>query len=192
MRSDYGRELGLLRLVIGGAEKRPIHIHDATSDYLRSEGVVWALPSSSGVVVFTREARDAFDALMEALVKECPGLDRGIAFRRIRREIFNMIENRIGGDPSLLRSDDVVDLLTQLGRWFKQETEPREVFVPCAVSPWPAPQFAIGSSRFIYVDDVHRADFYPASVDSIRRQDSRVVIVSEVRRSVRLPPIWPL
>ena len=171
MRSDYGRELGLLRLVVGGGEERAIHIHDATSDYLRSEGMVWASPSSSGVVVFTRDARDAFDDLMEALVKECPGLDRGIAFRRIRREIFNMIENRIGSDPALLRSDDVTDLLAQLGRWFKQETEPREVFVPCAVSPWPAPQFVIGSARFIYMDDVPRAEFYPAPVDSIGRQD---------------------
>jgi hypothetical protein len=171
VRSDYGRELGLLRVVVGGADKRAIHIHDATSDYLRSEGMVWALPSSSGVVVFRRDARDAFDDLMEALVKECPGLDRGIAFQRIRREIFNMIENRIGSDPALLRSDDVADLFAQLGRWFQQETEPREVFVPCAVSPWPAPRYAIGSARFIYMDDVPRADFYPASVDSIRRHD---------------------
>ena len=161
MRSDYGRELGLLRVVVEGAEKRAIHIDDATSDYLRSEGMVWALPTSSGVVVFTRVARDAFDDLAEALVKECPGLDRGIAFRRIRREIFNMIENRIGSDPALLRSDNVADLLAQMKRWLRQQTEPREVFVPCAVSPWPAPEFAIGPVRFIYVNDVPRTDFYP-------------------------------
>ena len=171
MRSDYGRELGLLRVVIGGAEKRAIHIHDATSDYLRSEGMVWALPSSSGVVVFTRGARDAFDDLMAALVKECAGLDRGIAFRRIGREIFKMIESHIGNAPALLRSDDVAGLAAQLGKWFQQEAEPREVFVPCAVSPWPAPEFAIGPVRFIYMDDVPRTDFYPPYADSMRRRD---------------------
>ena len=171
MGSDYGRELGLLRLVVRGTEKRAIHIHDATSDYLRSEGMVWALSSPNGVVVFTRDARDAFDDLMEALVKECPGLDRGIAFRRIRGELFKMIENRIGSDPALLRSDDIADLLAQLQRWFQQEAEPREVFIPCAVSPWPAPRYVIGSARFIYMDDVPRADFYPTFPDSDRRFD---------------------
>ena len=171
MRSDYGRELGLLRVVVGGAEKRAIHIHDATSDYLRSEGMVWALPSSSGVVVLTRDARDAFDDLMAALVKECAGLDRGIAFRRIGREIFKMIESHIGSAPALLRSDDVAGLAAQLGKWFQQEAEPREVFVPCAVSPWPAPEFAIGPVRFIYMDDVPRTDFYPPHADSMRRRD---------------------
>ena len=171
MRSDYGRELGLLRAVVGGAEEKPVHIHDATSDYLRSEGMVWALPSSGGIVVFTRDARDAFDDLMEALVKQCPSLDRGIALRRIRHEIFKMIANRIGSDPALLRSDDVADLPAQLDQWFRHEAEPREVFVPCAVSPWAAPQFTIGSARFIYIDDIPRADFYPASADSIRRHD---------------------
>lgn len=114
----------------------------------------WALPSSGGTVVFARDARDAFDSLTEALVKECPGLDRGIAFRRIRREIFEMIESHIGSDPALLRSNDVTGLVAQLGKWFEHVTEPREVFVPCAISPWPAPQFTIGPMRFTHMDDV--------------------------------------
>jgi hypothetical protein len=133
--------------------------------------MVWALPSSGGIVIFTRDARDAFDNLTEALVKECPGLDRGIAFRRIRREIFNMIESHIGSDPALLLSNDVMVLVAQLGKWFQHEAEPREVFVPCAISPWPAPQFTIGPARFIYVDDVPRADFYPPHANSMRRSD---------------------
>ena len=132
---------------------------------------MWALPSSSGAVVFTRDARDAFDDLKAALVKECAGLDRGIAFRRIRREIFKVIESHIGSDPALLLSNDVTALVDQLGKWFQHEAEPREVFVPCAVSPWPAPQFAIGPARFIYVDDVPRADFYPTHADSMRSSD---------------------
>lgn len=171
MQSDYGRELGLLRLVIGGAENRAIHILDITPDYLRSERLVWALPGSCGVVVFTRNARDAFDDLMAALVKECTGLDRGIAFRRIGREIFKMIESHIGSAPALLRSDDVASLSAQLRKWFQNEAEPREVFVPCAVSPWPAPQFTIGPVRFIHMNDVPRTDFFPPQADSMRRRD---------------------
>jgi hypothetical protein len=167
VQSGYGCELGLLRDVIRGAEERPINIHEVTSDYLRSEGMVWALPGLRGTVVFTRDGRDALYALMKALLPQCPGLDRGIAFGRIRREIFKMIESRIGSDPALVRSDDVADLVGQLEQWFRTEAEPRELFVPCAVSPWRAPQFTIGSARFIYIEDVARADFYPASSKSI-------------------------
>ena len=171
MRSDFGRELGLLRVVIRGTDERPIHFQDITPDYLRSEGIVWALPRSGGTVVFARDARDAFDNLTESLVRECPGLDRGVAFRRIKLEIVKLIESHIGSDPALLRSNDVVVLVAQLGKGFEHEAEPREVFVPCAISPWPAPQFTIGPVRFIYTDDVPRADFYPPHSDSMRRSD---------------------
>jgi hypothetical protein len=171
VRSDYGRELGLLRAVIRDAEERPIHFLEVTQDYLRSEGMVWALPSSGGTVVFTRDAHDAFHRLTDALIKKCPGLDRGIAFRRIKREIFKMIEGHLGRDPAALLSNDVTALVAQLGTWFQREAEPREVFVPCAISPWPAPEFTIGPARLIYIDDVPRADFYPPHADSMRRSD---------------------
>lgn len=131
--------------------------------------MVWALSCPSGVVVFTRDARDAFDDLLEALAKQCPGLDRGITFRRIRGELFKKIDNCIGSDPALLRSHVISDILAQLQTWFQQEAEPREVFIPCAVSPWPAPQYVIGPARFIYIDDVPRADFYPTIPNSDRR-----------------------
>ena len=171
MPSDYGRELGLLRAVIRGTEERPIHFLDVTPDYLRSEGMVWFLPSLRGTAVFTRDAYDALDSLAQALIKECQGLDRGIDFRRIRRKIFTAIESHIGSDPALLLSNDVTALVAQLRTWFQHEAEPRVVFVPCAISPWPASQFTIGSVRFIYVDDVPGADFYPPIADSMLRKN---------------------
>lgn len=171
MRSDYGRELGLLRSVIRNVQDRPIHFLEVTSDYLRLEGMEWALPSAGGIVVFTRDAYEAFDRMTEALVKKCSGLDRGIAFRRIKREIFKMIEGHLRSDPAALLSNDITALVAQLESWFQHEAEPREVFVPCAISPWPAPEFTIGPARFIYVNDVPRADFYPPHADSIRRGD---------------------
>jgi hypothetical protein len=171
MQSDYGRELGLLRAVIQGTEERPIHFLDVTPDYLRSEGMVWALPGSGGTVIFSRDAYDAFDSLTQALVKECQGLDRGIDFRRIRREIFTVIESHIGSAPALLLSNDVTALVAQLRKWFQHEVEPRKVFVPCAISPWPAPQFMIGPVLFIYVDDVPQSTFCLGSDDLIGKLD---------------------
>jgi hypothetical protein len=50
VRSDYGRELGLLRLVVGDAEKRAINIRDATSDY-RTHDIRHVIVVSHGVTV---------------------------------------------------------------------------------------------------------------------------------------------
>ena len=86
MALDYRSALDLLRTVLRGVEERAIFFHDVTTEYLRSEDKVWALSSANGTVVFTRKARDAYESLIEGLVADSPGLDRGIAFPRIRHD----------------------------------------------------------------------------------------------------------
>ena len=105
------------------------------------------------------------------LVADCPGLDRGIAFRRIRQELFRMMKNYVGTDPASLQPNLVADLQNELKEWFDHEAEPREVFLPCAISPWPAPPFSIGPVRFTFIDDVRRADFYVSANTLVREHD---------------------
>lgn len=48
---------------------------------------------------------------------------------------------------------------------------PREVFLPCAISPWPAPPFSIGPVRFTFINDVRQADFYVSASTLVREHD---------------------
>lgn len=171
MALDHGSAVGLLRTVFRGVEERPIDFHDVTTEYLRAEDRVLGLPSANGTVVFTREARDAYEALLEALVKARPGLDRGIAFRRIRHELFRMMSKHVGTDPSSFRAAQFTELEEEVKEWFEREAEEREVFLPCAISPWPAPPFSIGSVRFTFIDDVRKADFYVTASLHVRDHD---------------------
>jgi hypothetical protein len=168
---DYGSALGFLRTVLRGVEERAIFFHEVTTEYLRSEGRVWALPSSNGTVVFTREARKAYESFTEALVADCPGLNRGIAFRRIRHELFRMMSKYVGTDPASLQAKQVAKLQKVLMEWFEHEAESREVFLPCAISPWPAPPFSIGPVRFTFINDVRQAEFYVSASALVREHD---------------------
>ena len=125
---DYGSALGFLRTILRGVEERAIFFHDVTTEYLRSEDRVWALPSANGTFVFTREARKAYESLTEALVADCPGLDRGIAFRRIRHELFRMISKYVGTDPTSLQSKQLTELQNELKEWFDREADPARSF----------------------------------------------------------------
>ncbi len=171
MALDYRSALGSLRTVLRGVEERAIFFHDVTTEYLRSEDMVWALPSANGTFVFTREARKAYESLTEALVTDCPGLGRGIAFRRARHELFRMMSKYVGTDPTSLQSKQLAELQNGLKEWFGREAEPREVFLSCAISPWPAPPFSIGPVRFTFINDVRQADFYVSASTLVREHD---------------------
>jgi hypothetical protein len=128
-----------------------------------------AHPVGDGVIVLNRAATDAFDDLSELLVTRSSGMERGVSFDSVRSELLNVLVNYVGSDGDSMNADTVATLHTDLEQWFSQRAATRQVFIPCAISPWPASRFSIGPVLFIHIDDVTRSEFYPSRVGGIDR-----------------------
>jgi len=166
---EYSKELGLLRAVVRGLEARPMPPDRITQEYLRAQRIVLAHPVGDGLIVLNRAATDAFDDLSESLVTRSAGMERGVAFESVRSELLGALANYVGRDADSIGADTVATLHTHLEQWFSQRAASRQIFIPCAISPWKAERFSIGPVLFMYVDDVARSGFYPSSDDWINR-----------------------
>jgi hypothetical protein len=166
---NYSKELGLLRSVVRGSGVRAIPADQITHEYLRAERMALAHPVGDGVIVLNRTATDAFDDLSESLVARSSGMERGVAFESARSELLNVLANYVGSDADSINADTVATLHEHLEQWFHQRAASRQVFIPCAISPWPASRFSIGPVLFIYMDDVVRSEIYPSDDNWINR-----------------------
>ena len=169
MAQNYSQALGLLRTIVRGMEARALPADQITHEYLRAERMTLAHPVSDGVIVLNRAATDAFDDLSESLVMRSSGMERGATFKSVRSELLNVLASYVGSDADSMNADTVATLHSHLEEWFSQRAASRQVFIPCAISPWKAERFSIGSALFIYMDDVEQCEFYPSSDDLIHR-----------------------
>ena len=140
-----------------------------THEFLCAERMALAHPVGDGVIVLNRAAADAFDDLSESLVTRSSGMERGVDFESVRSELLNVLANYVGSDADSINADTVATLHMHLEQWFSQRAASRQVFIPCAISPWEAPRFSIGPVLFIYIDHVAGSEFYPCSDDGINR-----------------------
>jgi hypothetical protein len=166
---DYSKELGLLRTIVRGMEARSVPTGQITHEYLRAERMALAHPVGDGVIVLNRAATDAFDDLSHSLVTRSSGMERGATFESVRSDLLNVLADYVGRDAASMSADTVATLHTHLEQWFSQRAASRQIFIPCAISPWMAERFSIGPVLFMYVDDVARSEFYPSSDDWISR-----------------------
>ncbi len=169
MAQNYSKELGLLRAIIRGMQARAMHAYQVTHEYLRAEHMALAHPVGDGVILLNRVATDAFDELLESLVTRSSGMERGATSKSIRSELLTVLATYMGSDADSMNADTVETLHKHLEDWFSQRAASRQVFVPCAISPWKSERFSIGPALFIYMDDVTRSEFYPFSDDLIHR-----------------------
>lgn len=163
MVQGYGHELGLLRKIVSGMEKRSISPIQASQQYLHDEHLACAYPFEDGVYVLNYSAGDAMDNFANLLIKQSPGMERGSSSQNVFRELFHIIANYFGHREDLLDAAVVETIHVNLEDWFKQHSKSRQFFIPCAISPWEAPQFSIGQIDFIYRTEVTRSKFYPSN-----------------------------
>lgn len=154
-----------------------------SQEYLRAERIALAHPVGDRLIVLNRAASDAFDDLSKSLVARSTGMERGAVFESVRSELLDALANYVGSDADSIDADGVATLHAHLEQWFGQRAATRQVFIPCAISPWPAPRFSIGPVLFIYVDEVSRSEFYPPRDDDIARHgfDSILGLMKESR-----------
>jgi len=166
---DYSHELGLLRRIVRGMEKRSISPTQVNQQYLRDERLARSYPVEDGVYVFDRSADDALDDLVASLMTRSPGMERGSAFETVHRELLDTMTNYLGRAEDSLDAAVVATIHTNLEEWFRQHSKSRQVFIPCAISPWEAPRFSIGPVDFMYRTEVTGSEFYPADHAESRR-----------------------
>src|ERR1039457_3652442 len=124
-------------------EPRAMHVSQITQDYLRAERMALAHPVGEGVIVLNRAATDAFDNLSESLVMRSPGMERGATFRSVRSELLNELATHVGSDVATMNADTAATLHSHLQQWLSKRAASRQLFIPCAISPWEAPRFSI-------------------------------------------------
>jgi hypothetical protein len=89
-------------------------------------------------------------------------MERGTVFDDFQTELFDVLSSTyIGRDAASITATDVSALHDHFASWFAKLTRPRTVFVPCVISPWPAPRFTVGPAIFIFIEEAAQSEFYP-------------------------------
>lgn len=182
MAQDYSNELGLLRRIVRGMEKRSISFTQVNQQYLRNERLARSHPVEDGVHVLDQSADDALDDFVASLIARSAGMERGSSFETVHRELLDTMTNYLGRSENSLDATDVATIHANLEEWFRQRSKPRQVFIPCAISPWAAPRFSIGPVAFVYRTEVTRSEFYPPDPGLARKGFDDLLLEMEKTR----------
>lgn len=162
----FGREVGLLRVVAENLASRPAPGGEITQEYLRAEDLALVRRQGSRLLAIRRPGYDAFTDLTEAMIALIPGIRRGAQFANFQTALLELLDATYLERPAeSVGQGEVSSLRDRLLAWFQERAKPRRVFVPCVISPWGAPTFAIGPVEFVFIEDVRRSPFY-ARIDS--------------------------
>jgi hypothetical protein len=130
--------------------------------FWRAQGVE-VPPGNAGSKTTIRPAgHNAINQLSECLITHSAAMERGVNFEKLQTELFAQLEAFVGRDAKTIARADMEQLVDHFCEWFRNQSSPRKVFVPCVLTPWAAPRFEIGSVTFVYVDEITRTEFYPA------------------------------
>jgi hypothetical protein len=182
MAQDYSHELGLLRRVFRGMEKRSISFTQVNQQYLRDERLARSLPVEDGVFVLDRSADDALDDFVASLMARSAGMERGTSFETVHRELLDILTNYLGRAEDSLDATEVATIHANLEESFRKRSKPRQVFIPCAISQWAAPRFSIGPVMFMYRTEVTRSEFYPPDPGPARQGFDDLLLEMEKTR----------
>lgn len=182
MAQDYSHELGLLRRIVRGMEKRSISSTQVNQQYLRNERLARSHPAEDGVYVLDRSADDALDDLVTSLIARSAGMERGSAFESVHSELLDTVTNYVGWAEESLDVAAAAAIHANLEEWFRQRSKSRQVFIPCAISLWEAPRFSIGPVVFVYRTEVTRSEFYPPGPAEARRGFDELLLEMEKTR----------
>ncbi|NKJ09019.1 hypothetical protein [Rhizobium sp. SG741] len=159
MAETLAQEIGLLRTLAQNLERLTIPLDPDVEALLRAQGQE---PSPGGLpskMTIRPGGHDAFNRLCECLMRR-PMIERGASFDNLLNELFAQIETYAGRDPASIIDADAQQLVDHFDTWFTALAAPRRVFVPCALTPWAAPNFSIGPVTFVHLDEISKVGFY--------------------------------
>jgi hypothetical protein len=92
-------------------------------------------------------------------------MERGTKFEQFQGELFGQLEAFVGRAPESIGQADAQRLLDYFAAWFTKLALPRQVFVPCVITPWAAPRFEIGPVTFVYISEITGSELYPSELN---------------------------
>lgn len=157
----FGWEVGLLRVVAQNLASPSVPVGEITQEYLRAENLGLVRRHGSRLLAIRRPGYDAFTDLTEAMFALIPQMRRGVQFANFQTALLEFLDATYLERPAAsIGYSEVSSLRDHFIGWFQGRAKPRRVFVPCVISPWAAPAFAIGAIEFVFIDDVRRSPFY--------------------------------
>ena len=125
------------------------------------DGMPYAVCRPEGSFSFTSKGFLAISCLARSLQQNRAALQRGCKFESLRivvaKAVIRLFESRIEQGPTV-SPEDLAQLKDTVKEWFAKESASRTHVVPCAVIPYPARSFDIGSVRFMHADEFNAAD----------------------------------
>jgi hypothetical protein len=165
---QLSQELSLLRILAANLERTVIPVDPRVAEMWRANGMEPPPGPPPTRTTIKPPGREALSKLAECIVGRIPSMARGAMFKGVQAELFGQLETYVGRDPQSIKAADAQKLLEHFGSWFQAQVQPRCLYVPCVISPWPAPPFIIGPVSFVFIDDIPGSDFYPSQPNGDR------------------------
>jgi hypothetical protein len=147
-------KLVLLRKLVANLDSVPLS-GEVTQSHLDALPFTKAKLSRQGIMVgFRKEARSALHALANEIFNGSPRYRRGVTFQQLFNEVSDaVLINFFGRGADTLGPDDVAFVEAAIESWFRSKVGSCRFYIPCAISPWPVPAFALGPVRFSHLDE---------------------------------------
>ena len=155
-----GNEVGLLRRIVGQLAERPAPNAPFAQEHLRAEGFARVARRGDKLAGILGPGYQPFTTLVELLFCLSPKIERGATFAAFDGELFDLLlSNYMGREPQTIVEADAIAVEDHLSSWFESRATTRTFFIPCSITRAPSARFAIGSIKFIYIDDIAKSEF---------------------------------
>ena len=148
-------QLALLRHIVENLHSAPSAPgNEITQVELEASPFMRAKLGPHGMSGIRKEAAKSYVNLADVLFSGSAIGRRGATFKDVSNVLGDVIiDNFLGRKADELIAGDLVFLEDALAKWFQQKSATHLLYVPCLLSPWPAPAFSIGPVNFIHVQD---------------------------------------
>ena len=159
MAGSLSEEIGFLRTIAKNLERSLTPLHPDYLAIMRAQGQEPPTTSPISKTTILPGGQDAFNRLCECIMRR-PLIARGASFANLQNELFTQVETYAGRDPATIVEADARGLVDHFDTWFMALAVPRRIFVPCVLTPWPAPRFRIGPVTFMHLDEISKVGCY--------------------------------
>ncbi|MDE3239180.1 MAG: hypothetical protein KGN33_09485 [Paracoccaceae bacterium] len=164
MAERFSFEIGLLRDLAKNVKTKPMPQGTNPLTWRDGEGPNYFRLGEASVTSIQPEAHKSFATLTDQIVGHSPSMARGALYANVQSELFAFVRHYEGREPSEISGEDIDLLMQHFEGWLRDRVRPQRIFVPCLLTRFRAPRFAIGPITFEFIDNVATSDFYPKNL----------------------------
>ncbi len=147
-------KLALLRRVVKNLDIEPLKEGPITQEQLERSPFARARFGPRGYIGILKAGGEALSDLTDALFRGALFYERGSTFDEVLEALFDvMIQHFLDREASGITAADLIFVEHAIEAWFNDNSSSFHFYVPCIVTPRPAPAFVVGPVRFSYVED---------------------------------------